>query len=444
MGQHGPARLGGIALRPLKYAATLYLLAFATAFWGPALGGIHLLGVSLYPARIFILLTWAFLIVAMATTTAKISLGSVNPWPACFLLLWLALAGISLFWTLDLSQGMRDLFNLYIGLSLTGLAPLFLRDKVRLSRAAGIWLLTLAVFLALAIGENITTLHLSVSRFSQGIQPHLSYRPTAVFSNENNFAVFINLSVPFLLARWRHFPALRARIGTGLALFAAIYILFVTGSRLNYIILLISILLYSLVLTAGKKKLKVLACLLLLVAGTWLCFAVSQPVVQGYAAREMRSVFAACWELLEQEEGQLSSKSMAVRINMLRNGALILCRTWGRGVGVGSFGAWVDSSSAYPTQGFRDPHNWWVELPAEYGIIIALAYLAFWADLLRTAWKSRGAEPGGEAWLPEALCLSLAILPLTAASPSSFLDYLPHWLLLALALAWKKASKVGS
>jgi len=67
-----------------------------------------------------------------------------------------------------------------------------------------------------------------------------------------------------------------------------------------------------------------------------------------------------------------------------------------------------------------------------------LGYLTFFASLLWAAWQGWKQTQGEEKWLPEALSLSLAIFPLAAISPNSFLDYLPHWLVLALALAWQQ------
>lgn len=415
-------------------ARPAYSLFFVLAFLGPALGGIALGPINMYPARIFALATW----VLLPFTTTK-NPGKYLLFPA----LWLAWAALSLTWTIDLGQGLRSIFNLCIGLSLFGLAPLFLDTEKRIDWAAKIWLGAFFALLGLGLFEHMTSVHLPISRFSHGIQPHLAYRPTGVFVNENNYAAFLSLSFPFLLARWRHFPNLWSRITAGLGLFVGVYLLFVTGSRINYFVLGLTTLIYSLFLTPKRQKLRVLVTLTLFVLGTWLFFGLSQPIVRGSMANQFRDVWDSYLELRAGvgDEYLVSSNSIAVRINMVRNGAALLLQTWGRGVGAGNFQAWVSASSTWDTKGFVNPHNWWVELAAEFGVLITLGYLFTYLGLLWSAWQ--GWRRGIMTWIPEALCLALSIFPLVAVSPSSLLGYLPHWLLLALALAWQQRKGVS-
>lgn len=432
-----------------KYTEISYLLFFVLAFWGPALGGIRLGMISLFPARIFALATWGLVCVGLAANFRQIKINKAvlkEKWQIVFLAAWLGWAALSLCWAIDLGQGLRDLFNLFMGLSLVGLAPFFLNDERKLTRAAKIWVTTFGIFLGVAVIENITLLHFPISRFAHGIQPHLSYRPTAVFVNENNFAVLISLSLPFLLARWRYFTARKARIASGLGIFSGIYMLFVTGSRINYMVLILTVFLYSLFLTSRGKRLKVLTLLILAVVGIWIFFGITQPAVQGYMAGQLKYLLDAYMDLLNPIDGDIwaSSNSVAVRVNMVRNGVVFLVKTWGMGVGVGNFEAWIETRAVYDTLEFLNPHNWWMELAAEYGLLVTLGYLAFFASLLLGAWKSWKQAVGQQKWIPEALCLALAIFPLAAISPNSLLDYLPHWILLALALAWQQhASKAG-
>jgi len=332
---------------------------------------------------------------------------------------------------------------LFIGLSLVALAPLFLKVDF----GARIWVIVIFLFLGLAMIEHLTTLHLPISRFSQGMQPHLAYRPTAVFVNENNYAVFLSLSFPFLLARWRYFPNLWNRVCTGLGLLTGVYLLYVTGSRINYIILLISVFLYSWFLTSRGARLKVFSALMLLVLGTWMIFGLSLSAARGYMVTELVEIVRPFFKLVDLPEGgdyPVTNNSIAIRINMIRNGAQFIIQTWGAGVGVGNFEAWVQNFAVYNTNGFVNPHNWWIELATEYGLIVALGYLALFGRLLWAAWLGWQRTTGRDKWVPEAICLALAVFPLAGVSPSSMLVYLPHWILLALALAWQQhAIKAG-
>lgn len=419
-------------LNKLGYIA--FLLFFASAFWGPALGGIPLGPFSLFPARIFAFITWGLLAAAVIRKPPRISVNRSRlkeHWPHIFLVFWLAWGALSLTWAINPGQGVKDLFNLFIGLSLVGLAPLFLKDRKRLDWGAVIWLLTLGAFLVIGVGEHLTTTHLPLSRFSHGWQPHLAYRPTVVFVNENNFAVFLSLCFPFLFSRFRYFTSAAGRILVGLGLFISLYLLFVTGSRINFLVLMASVIIFSFWLTPRGKRIKVFALLLLLVVGTWMLFGVTQPSIRGYVARQFGKIIIP---------GNYfgGGQSIALRVKMTRNGLHFLQRTYGLGVGAGNFEAWLIRGAPFDTLDIENPHNWWIELVSEYGILVFLGYLLFFVFLFRSLWRGWRQAQGSEKWLPEALCLCLTTFPLVAVSPNSLVDYLPHWLLLALAFAWQR------
>lgn len=417
-----------------RYSRLAFFFFFSFAFWGPALGGIPLGGFSFFPARLFALLTWGLVIFYLFQQQLRLFFSRswlLAHWPHVFLFFWLAWGGLSLTWAINRGQGVRDLFNLFIGLSLVGLAPHFLRDRKQLNRGALIWLGTLAVFLVIGVYEHLTTVHLPLSRFSHGWQPHLAYRPTVVFVNENNFAVFLSLCFPFLFTRFRYFSSPGGRALTGLGLFVGLYLLFVTGSRINFLVLLASVLIFSFWLTPRGKRLKVFALLTLLIVATWVLFGVTQPSIRGYVARQLGKIIIP---------GNYfgGGQSIALRVKMTRNGLYFLARTLGLGVGAGNFEAWIIRGAPFDTLDIENPHNWWIELASEYGILVFLGYLLFFVFLLRSLWRSWRQTQGEQKWLPEALCICLTTFPLLAVSPNSMIDYLPHWLLLALAFAWQQ------
>jgi len=411
-----------------------YLLFFAFSFLGPGLGGISLGPVSLFPARVFLLLTWLLVGITMILD-CKQTLCFKPKWQYIFLGLWLLLAAVSLVWVENRGEAVRDLFILFMGLSLVGLAPAVISRGQLLDRAVKIWLAVFLFMAGLGIFEHITGWHLPISRFSQGYQPHLAFRPTAVFVNENNYAVFLNLCIPFVLARWRHFTGIRSRILLGWGLIAAIYLIFATGSRINYAVLILSVLVYALVLTARGKKLRTLGILSAVLIGVWIIFRGISPSLYKYNVREVKN-------LGEPLELVSAENSISIRLNLIRNGLWSLVRTWGLGTGAGNFETWAGKNAPYSTRGIVNPHNWWIELVSEYGVVIASGYLAFYFSLLRLVWQEW--RKARDKWIPEAMGLALAVFPLAALSPSSSLEYYPHWLLLAVAFAWQQyAQKAG-
>jgi len=402
-----------------KSAQIAYFLFFALSFFGPALGGIALAGVTLYPARVLAPIAWltaGIFFVRQRTLPRN--------WSSLFLGLWALWALVSLFWAQDINLAVRDLGNLAAGLSLAALAPLLSGKE---ERAAGVWLGSLGFCLLLAWTEYFTAWHLPVSRFSRGAQPHLARRPTAVFANENNFAVFLNLSLPFLWAGWDRFPRFLPRLGTAVAVFSCLYMLAVTGSRLNYLVLAVAVLIFACFLTPRGRRVRVLAVLTATVVCTWLLFVFFDPALGGYTVADCLAGARSLLSWLETGQSG-GSNSLAVRVNLFKEGLRLLVATKGAGAGPGNFEVWVASRAASETRGVTSPHNWWLELLAEYGVLIFTAYLLFYFDLLRRLWRDWRRH-----WLSRALALALAVFPLAAAGPSSVMTFMPHWLLLALA-----------
>lgn len=426
--------LGRCLVKPFKYTFRFsYFLFFALAFIGPGLGGALVGSVSLFPARVFLLFTWMLAVALLILYRKQISSISLR-WQHFFLGLWLLLAAVSLIWVDSRREAVRDLVVLFMGLSLVGFAPVVITRGKLLDWVAKLWLAAFFFIVGFGMFEHVTGWHLPISRFSQGYQPHLAFRPTAVFVNENNFAAFLNLSIPFLLSRLRHFAGTWSRILLGLGLISAIYLIFVTGSRINYVVLILSVLVYALFLTARGSKLRTLAALSAVLISIWLVFGAISPGLYKYNVREVKNIG-------ESLDPSTPENSISIRVNLIRNGLWSLVRTRGLGTGVGNFETWMDIAP-YSTRGILNPHNWWIELISEFGVVIALGYLAFYLSLIGAAWQQwRKAE---DKWVPEALCLALAIFPIAAIAPSSALEFYPHWLLLAVAFAGQQyAQKAG-
>jgi teichuronic acid biosynthesis protein TuaE len=407
-----------------------YLLFFTFSFFGPSLGGINVGSVSLFPARVFLIITWGLAAIAMILYRKQISF--IKPkWQNLFLGIWLLLAVVSLVWVDNRREATRDLFILFMGLSLVGFAPVVVKKRQLLDWVANVWPAVFLFFVGFGIFEHLTGWHLPISRFSQGYQPHLAFRPTGVFVNENNLAVFLNLSIPFALARLRYFKSIRSRIILSLGLFLAVYLLFVTGSRINYAVLILSFLVYALLLTARGKKLRTLGILSLLLISTWLVFGVISPSLYNYNVQGIEDIG-------DSLEPSTSENSISIRVNLIRNGLWSVAQTKGLGIGAGNFEIWVEKNSLFSTRGILNPHNWWIELVSEYGVVIGIGYLSFYLSLLWSAWQGWRKNQRRDKWIPEALCLALVIFPFAAFSPSSTLEFYPHWLLLAVAFAWQQ------
>jgi len=426
----------------LKYLdrafSTSFCLFFASLFVGPALFSFDFGGFSIFPARIMLAVVWFLFLAGIIAKEV-----SLSPWGEkyarriiVFLASWLAFSLISLTWAASVRDGMRDILNMATGFSVVALA-LFL-DKKYTPVLLKIWAVVFAASIVLGAIEHLTTLHLPISRFfSNQDLSYVNYRPTGFFDNENNYASFLTLSMPLALSSFRVAARIR-KCFWGLSIFLGVYLTLVTTSRINFFGLCIVFMAFALVMTEKGTRLKTFAALLILILCTSMCMSILQPALQGVVADTLGSVYDAVDQFLgnlgtgiDDNPYPVRETSIAVRINMVRNGLLIIRDTWGRGVGAGNFENWIADRAYFDTESYVNPHNWWIELLAEYGLLVFAGYLALWGFLTWELVKKQFCS----SRYAGVVALSLLILPVVALSPSSFLTYYPHWLMLALAVA---------
>ena len=132
------------------------------------------------------------------------------------------------------------------------------------------------------------------------------------------------------------------------------------------------------------------------------------------------------------------TRSIGIRINLIRNGFSFLLSTWGFGVGAGNFESWMQTRALYPTRNIINPHNWYLEVLVNYGILIFVGYLVFyWSMLkktyqvLRTHWNDPKMRLIGVAVLGSLIGFLLASM-----SPSYVIAFRPQWLIIALGLSY--------
>lgn len=435
-------------MRSINKAFTIiYCTFFASVFFGPAFLNYSLGPIAVFPVRMLLIPLWLIFLTGVLTKAISTEPVSHKPTRCIFMFLaaWLIYGALSLAWALDKTEGIRDLLNMAVGLSAFALAPFL--DKKYLPTLIKIWGGMFIASLIIGIFEHVTTLHLPLSRLNDPSLSHVKFRPTGFFDNENNYASFLTLSLPLALYAFRSNTNKLKKLLWGSSLFFSVYLILVTTSRINYLIMYILFAVFALVLTQKRQKLKTFTALFLLVVLTTVFVGAFQPALRGVVANRLGSLFDALEDFMgnldpdsPENPYMVRETSIATRINMVKNGLHFTAQTWGRGVGAGNFEQWIDKKAKYPTNDYVNPHNWWIELLAEYGILIFLGYLTMWGAMTWNLFKAVKANESEAETQKESKALSIAflallVLPLVAMSPSTFLTYNPHWLTLGLALA---------
>jgi len=98
----------------------------------------------------------------------------------------------------------------------------------------------------------------------------------------------------------------------------------------------------------------------------------------------------------------------------------------------------------YDPFGYLNVHNWWLEIAANYGVVIFALYVYFYIrlcrELIRALRRSddREAKATGNALLAAWIGFSVGCL-----SSSSLMPFIPHWLLCGIVLAYLNAAEVS-
>ena len=102
--------------------------------------------------------------------------------------------------------------------------------------------------------------------------------------------------------------------------------------------------------------------------------------------------------------------SVYVRINLIRNSFIFLWQHLGLGVGAGNVEYHMAHFQIYNTYGILNVHNWWVEILANYGILIFVGFVAFYLGLFAKLYKAYSKLTNtSEKMICEALLVGLVV-----------------------------------
>ena len=125
--------------------------------------------------------------------------------------------------------------------------------------------------------------------------------------------------------------------------------------------------------------------------------------------------------------------STFIRFNLLKNTKYVLEETNYLGSGITNFGYYLNPKLNF--YGITNPHNWWVELLTENGVIIfiIILFVFIWISKEMIGIYRRNTGSNKEVYL--ALSATSIGFYIGALSPSSLFYFWPMWLFLGISLA---------
>ena len=337
---------------------------------------------------------------------------------------------LSIFWSDNTAAALR--WTLFLTM-MAGLAigiPLTCRRRtaaIRLLIALGV---TFAFATAVAVAELRFGIRLPTSALV-GSSGDAGFA-TSLFGNQNNFATYLSLTLPYFLClpivfRDARLIALGA-VGGTVTLGALLF----TGSRSNLIATFLVLGGLVLVLATDRRRrgrvvagatVAILAALLII------------PSLGGGGLIPLPERIAGKFDIstLVQQKKAATVGSGAVRSSLLDEGLSVVADSGGLGVGAGNAESRVRSLANFT--GIENLHNWWLELLVNLGVVGLALYLALYLTLLRGQLRAaRQTDDPLVRWLGLAGGLSLVGFFVGALGPSSVIHFAPMWITLGLGM----------
>ena len=337
-----------------KYDRALLLLI--VALFSGNMGGLLLL------PRTFSIL---FLHLLINTPSSEYSVRK----PKSLLIVWMIWAFVSLVWTPDISEGFEQLIILLFNILYAFEILLFsIYSSVPLKIISYGWLTSLMLNNAVGLWEILTDNHLSVSKYGSDHQlmvdgTYLFMRyANGFFSNYNAFVTFICCALPFLYYLFKDTRNKIVKLTIIGNLLVSMFILFMNGSRGGVIALaVISVVYMFRLVKAGNNKKLGLA--LFAILGAFLVY---------------------YWDTLSYivigRQLAINSIEEEARYSVWTNCFKVLFDSFFLGTGVG--GVIESMMRVAGPDAVLAPHNAFLEILVQYGILVFSLFLLFIKDIL--------------------------------------------------------------
>ena len=352
-----------------------------------------------------------------------------------FLAFWVAWTLLSLLWAADKVAGVRYSVFLIMMTSLSAGTVLALNNTRTLRLALLLLLAVLGMALGVGLLEILTDFRLPTSNLV-GLPERYQWAVTSFFHNQNDFATYIALWLPLLVAvpffTRRVAPLACTSVGSMISAICLLY----TGSRTNLLALALMVpsLLVVLVLRKGTSSRRwqwVLGlALLCAIAGILYLGASGQlPVLS------LPWVGVQHWRFDTLEaEIEAGAGSGGTRIKLIEGGLAAIRDS--RLLGVGPGNAEYHMRERPGLELVHNLHNWWLEVLVNGGLAVFLGYLVFYGALLWNLFRIAVGNADKLVAFASA-CLFAALVGYTVGSlsPSSAIHFTPMWIHFGLGLA---------
>lgn len=418
-------------LNKLNFELKIFYLMIFFSFLGASISFINIAGISLLPYRILLIILIVFFIYKryfLLSNYLKVKEYFL------FIIVWIIYSLLFLNWSIDQTNGIRYIFYLFIYLSLLICFINYIKNIQQIKIIFNIWILFLIVTIVIAIWEINTGQHLSTSGYMKS--PELTIKiPTTFYTNSNDYATFLAISLPFLLFYIWSSKKIYLKLFFLLISFTIAFLILYIGSRANIISISIAFILYF-VISNKQFKIKVSVIFIFLF---FILFIFFQEIIDNILFMLNNNLMS----IIDSSERTMNDSNI-VRMNLIYNSIDFLSQTYGFGVGAGNAEAWMEKYGSYDTMGITNPHNWWIEILVNYGLFIFVFYVVIYIRLIYQLFVVfLSSKDVNQKEIAKVLLVSLLTFIFASISSSSVMAFMPQWILLIMSITFINVVKLN-
>jgi teichuronic acid biosynthesis protein TuaE len=392
---------------------------------------------SLFPYRFLLIGLWLLFIVRHLISIDAPLLNNNVRNKFYFIIFWLFYAIISLQWSRSTLDAVRYIIFLFMGCSMLYFMVYYIANKRSLSMVYLLWFLFFCAMIILGFWEHLTGMHLSVASYNE--DKLVEYRndvlakvinmPAGVFTNPNDYATYLALSIPFGLGLIKYSKIIFVKILSLFTILSAFYLIVITFSRANIIAVILEFIILLIFYTNIKQKFMVT----FVISVLSIVVVVFLPDLSETVSGRFINTFSS----INSSNISDNANSMGIRSNLIKNCLVFLCSTGGFGVGAGNAEYWMNNFAVFNTYGIINPHNWWLEILTDYGVFVFAGYTIFYFVLIWDLFKAHHELLENRSrMIAETLLLALISFSIASISSSSIMAMNAQWILFAFALAF--------
>lgn len=413
----------------VPFKKVILYTSFVSAVAGSTLLSINVGSFNLFPYRILLPILWLLLVISIIIDRRLPDTSYIKVKPYLwFIVAWFSYAIVTVLWADSKFGYARNIFLLFNGLSLIVFPVLYFTRLVDFKRFYRLWLLMLVPMEILGLLNHFFGIQLLGKRYPETALQDFGFMHTvrATFVHENDFATYLALSIPFIVAFIRHSKSWSGKVFGFVLLVPALLNLTTTYSRANMAALILGLTVWFIVLLKPMEKLK----MMVPIGFIALLAILKSP---DYMRMNVQLMVAKTIGLVSGNHAVEDT----IRINLIKNSLIFLVQHYGFGVGAGNAEYHMQHFRVYPTEWINNVHNWWIELLVNYGVFVFVGYLIFFFSLLVNLYKTYGQlENPTEKMICEALLVGMVIFIPASMASSSIMGFGPQWIFFGFILGF--------